>query len=284
MLWTLVAIGAVAGAVGGAVVRLRDARRSAPPDAGPASPVAQVQAHSSGATEVVARLAVPVDDPDRPSIRRLAQSLADREFATSPHVERVVVQDDAGTHVATIARRPDPLPPAVSTPEGPAVHHASGPRTSRRRPTLHVSPHVDEDAPAPERHLVDRFDLPTSVRERVTDPDDATGLVHAILEAAGHDVHRDGSLLRVGDEVVVVVSEDRDAADRALGQAYLRFQRSGARSGIVISTHYLDPTERRRRHGLVPQLDYVGAEAVQQMADAVETGLDPIAMVHGVAA
>ncbi len=125
------------------------------------------------------------------------------------------------------------------------------------------------------RPLAERLQLSPEVHSRITDPDDAVDVVRAILEAAGQPVAVAGSMVRSGDDVVIVVG-DGGVSNSALAQAFLRFRDSGARRGVVVHLGYVDPREIQRRRAMTPELGHAGPEVLQQMADAVELGGDPV--------
>ena len=102
-------------------------------------------------------------------------------------------------------------------------------------------------------------------------------VVRAIVEAAGLPVEVQGDIVRSGDVAILVTGEDwgGSSADE-LSSAFLRFDRTGAAHGLVISAHYLDEREVRRRRALAPNLHYSGLHIVQWMADAVAAGGDPL--------
>lgn len=230
--------------------------------------------------EVVARLGVAVADPDGASAQRLARELAEQAFADTEDAERVVVQDMHGQHVATIPRRPPPLGPAPTSPDRAA---AEGHRVGQHhdRDPLAVIPHLDDDVEVAGRPLADRLQLPDVVRAQLQRPDDVVDVVRAILVAGGHDVHVDGTTLVVGDTAVLVIPEELEGSD-PLSSAYLRFQRSGARSGIIIHTGRVDPAELRRRDAAAKHVHYASREALPRMAAAADLGLDPLAAARGV--
>lgn len=217
------------------------------------------------------RLDVVVTDPDAAAVQRLVAATTDRVLRTSPDVEEVIVEDRAGTRVATVPRQvPDPGPP-------PTRPDAAAPRTRPHGSWSgpEVVPGTDEDVSVARRALADRLDLSPRVRALVADPDDATEVVRAILEAAGQPASVTGSMVRSGDDVVIVV-EDGGRSGTALSQAFLRFRDSGARRGIVVHLGFVDPRDVERRRTLAPELAHGGPEVLQHMADAVELGGDPI--------
>lgn len=219
------------------------------------------------------RLDVVVDDPESDAAKRLIQTATDRVFRRSPDVDEVAVEDRAGRHLATVPRHvPEPGPPPTR-PEGAAPPPARTHGGSWREPA--VRPTTDENVRVGRRPLAERLELPPSVSSRVTDPDDAVDVVRAILEAADQPVTVTGSMVRSGDDVVIVL-EDGGVPSTALSQAYLRFRDSGARRGVVVHLGYVDPREIQRRRAMTPELGHAGPEVLQQMADAVELGGDPV--------
>ena len=232
--------------------------------------------------EVVARLGVAVADPDGDSAQRLARELAEQAFADSADAERVVVQDADGQHVATIPRRPPPLGPAPTSPDR-AVAEGHRARQHHDRDPMAVVPHLDDDVEVSDRPLADRLQLPDVVRAQLHRPDDVVDVVRATLVAGGHDVRVDGTTLLVGDTAVLVIPEELEGPD-PLSSAYLRFQRSGARSGIIIHTGRVDPAELRRRDAATKQVHNASRAAIPRMAAAADLGLDPLAAARGVSA
>lgn len=217
------------------------------------------------------RLDVVVNDPEAASAQRLVTAASNRVLRTSPDVDEVIVEDRDGTRVATVPRHvPDPGPPPTR-PEGAAP--PPRPHGSWREPE--VRPSVDQDVSVGRRPLADRLELSPAVRSRVADPDDAVDVVRAILAAAEQPATVTGSMVRSGDDVVIVV-ESGGMSGNALSQAFLRFRDSGARRGVVVHLGYVDPSEVARRRALVPELGHAGPEVLQAMADAVELGGDPI--------
>lgn len=280
LLWAgLVLVGLVAMVT--AVVLLARRRRgrtastAAPVPASTPPGVAELR--PSGVSEVVARLSVPVDDPDRSSVRRLTRELAEQAFATSDRVERLVVQDRDGHHVVTIPRHEPPLGPPPTAPDRVrADGRPEAPHARRHTPPARAAPRVADDTPVTGQTLAARLELSDAIRDQVQRPDDAVDVIRAILTAGGHEARVVNGVLLVDDVAIVVVQDAHDAA-AALGRAFLRFQRSGARSGVVVATGHVDSAELHRRDALVPQLAYVGPRAIQRMADAVDLGMDPLA-------
>jgi hypothetical protein len=113
------------------------------------------------------------------------------------------------------------------------------------------------------------------------DPDDASDLVRALLEAGGHEVSGEGSLLLVGDLVVVVVAAPvgRRLESADLTSAYLRFLDSGAVRGLLVTPGLIDAADVRRRQ-IVDPLLYAGLDTLERMADAVAWGMDPLLAVR----
>lgn len=232
--------------------------------------------------EVVARLGGTVADPDGTSAQRLARELADQAFAESEDVQQVVVEDATGQHVATIPRRPAPLGPPPTSPDRAAAE-GHRPGHPRDRDPMPVVPHLDDDVEVPGRSLADRLQLPDVVRAELRRPDDVVDVVRSILVAGGHEVRAEGTTLFVGGTALLVIPEELEGTD-PLSSAYLRFQRSGARSGIIIHAGRIDPAELRRRDAVVKHVHYTGREAILRMAAAADLGLDPLAAARGVTA
>ncbi|MDP8928380.1 MAG: hypothetical protein M3O70_07335 [Actinomycetota bacterium] len=107
-------------------------------------------------------------------------------------------------------------------------------------------------------------------------PDDPVDIVRAILEAAELPVEVHGNVILSGDEAVIVVSEPGGSPSEALTPAFLRFQKSGASRGVVITHSYLAGRDIERRQALAPNLRYTGLSAIQRMADAVALGANPL--------
>lgn len=218
------------------------------------------------------RLDVAVGDPESPSAQRLVAGATGRVFRTSPDVTEVIVEDRTGSVLAQVPRdAPTPGPPPTR-PE--AETRAARPHGSWGQPSF--VPSVDQDVSVGRRPLAERLDLPDRVASRVRRPDDAVDLVRAILEAAGRELVVQGTLVRSGDDVVIVVEDTAADASTALSQAFLRFRESRARRGVVIHIGYVDPREVARRRALAPELHHAGAAVLQSMADAVALGGDPV--------
>lgn len=217
------------------------------------------------------RLDVEVQDPESEAVQRLVQSATDRVFRRSPDVDEVVVEDRVGRHVATVPRHVATPGPPPTRPDAAAP--PPRPHGSWREPE--VRPSTDEDARVGRRPLAERLELPPSVQARIDDSDDAVDIVRAILEAADQPVEVVGRMVRSGDDVVIVV-DDKGMSSAAMSQAFLRFRDSGARRGVVIHLGYVDPREIKRRRAMTPELGHAGPEVLQQMADAVELGGDPV--------
>lgn len=218
------------------------------------------------------RLDIEASDPEAPSVRRLVDAAAAKVFRTSPDVDEVIVEDRAASVLARVPR-------AVPTPGPPPTRPEAETRTSRSHGTWREPqfvPSVEQDVHVGRRPLAERLDLPDAVASRVRHPDDAVDVVRAVLEAAGREVTVHGSMVRSGDDVVIVVEASTAGAGTSLSQAFLRFRESGARQGVVIHLGYVDPREVARRRALAPEVHHAGAEVLQHMADAVELGGDPV--------
>lgn len=231
-------IGAVAGAFLAVVVIT--VRLASRRSAGP-PPSSEVR---PGVRTVTLGLAAEVDDPE--PVRRLAAAAALPLFEDDPLLTQVEVRDRQGSLLAMIDR-------------------ADG---------LVLAEHDPFEDVAPAEDLI----LPSEVRDRLPEHPSLVEVVGAILEAAGHDVDRDGDILKVGDRAVVVLEATHPDA---LSAAYLRYRDSGARTGVVVSRRSVAPSEIHRRELLAPDLRYADTGALQRMADAVAVGADPIAFALG---
>ncbi len=249
----------------------------------PASPDRLPPATVSG-DRVVLTLDLAGVDPNSPAIERLIDDAAWQAFASFPTAKVVEICDRDGRQIGTRTREggrtvtiPDdlyePHLPRDRTPEPLSSGGEQLPGVRREGMT----------AGTPGRPLLERFDVPTGVTAAVADPDDAMALVAALLEAGGHRVDAADDVLRVGDEVVIVIRApigeplERDVVNHA----YRRFQESGAARGVVVTPGFLDPRDVRRREVLVPALRYAGPEGIQRMADAVAVGGDPLRFAAG---
>lgn len=270
MEWVLLIVVVVAAAAAFGAFGRRPTPRPRPAADAPRRPA--VEGPFLGPTATV-RLDVAAPDPDAPAVQRLVTSTTSRVFRTSPDVEEVVVEDRNGTVLARVPRQaPTPKPPPTR-PEAEG-HHAR-PHGSWREPEF--VPAVDQDTTAVARRpLADRLDLPADVRGRVRHDDDPVDVVRAILESAGREVEVRGSMVRTGSDVVIVAEDAAAGASTALSKAYLRFRESGARRAVVVHMGYVDPREVARRTSLAPDCHHAGADVLQQMADAVDLGGDPV--------
>lgn len=222
------------------------------------------------------------DEPDDPSVQRLVREAAHRVLAADGSVDEVEVVARDGT-VLGREHRPEPLPADVAIPEALREPHAPPRHGPSVVPSRDAGPPRRVAEPAPEVRALafaDRLDLPARIRERVADPDRATDVIRAILEAAGREVHVDGDLVTSGDLVVAVV-DPRGDAERALNHGFLRIEATDAAQGMIVRLGYVDPALTRRREAAAPHVRHVGPEAIQRMADAVAVGADPIAFAAG---
>ena len=217
------------------------------------------------------RLDVVAADPDAPSVQRLVTAATARVFRTSPDVDEVIVEDRSGHQLARVPRQAPTPRPAPTRPEAAAPP----PRPHGSWTPPPVRPEV-ADVAVGRRPLADRLDLPAEVRARIHQPDDPVDVIRAILQSADQPVEVVGTMVRSGDDVVIVADHAGSGATSALSQAFLRFQRSGARRGVVVHLGYVDPREVARRRALAPDLHHAGPEVIQQMADAVALGGDPV--------
>ncbi len=217
-------------------------------------------------------------DPALPSVERLVREAAHRALAADPDLDEVEVVDRDGRTLAR-ERRPGPLRAEPALPAMLRVPPARSPRGPSPVPRRDVTHPRSVPEPAPQVRsvpLADRLDLPADLRGRIEDADDGTAIVHAILEAGGRQVQRDGDLLRTDDVAVAVVDVHADA-DRALTHGFLRIQATDAARGLVIRLGYADPSTVRRREAAAAHVRHAGPDALQRMADAVAVGADPIA-------
>jgi hypothetical protein len=227
-------------------------------------------------------------DPDSPAVQRLVHDTAARLLAALPDATEVEVRTPGGQVLGRVTRkavRPHPiaLPEWLSEPHS----HRGG------RPD--ISGHLQEDepdvpppregrlevAPVPVRPpppVADRFELPEAVRQRIRNPEDPVEVVRAILEAAGIPLQVRGDLILAGDQAVAVITEPTHGriGERALNHGFFRIKESRARRGLVVAFGLLDPTDIRRRGMLAPDIQHVGPDGVQRMADAVALGADPL--------
>jgi hypothetical protein len=273
-MWWVVLLVVVVAVVVAAVVARRDrpAPSAAPEEAAPRTyrrPA--VEGPFLGPIATI-RLDVEVTDPEAPSVQRLVATTTARVLRTSPDVEEVIVEDRTGRDVARVPRRTQTPGPPPTRPEAEAP--ASRPRSSWREPAF--VPGVDQDTAVARRPLAERLELPDDVRERVTHADDAVDVVRAMLESVGRDVVVQGTMIRSGRDVVIVVGDAGANSRAALSKAFLRVRESGASRGVVIHLGYVDPREIARRRSLAPEVHHAGAEVLQQMADAVALGGDPV--------
>lgn len=269
---------AIAAALAVAAVTLRwtrHGRRQARGRGASASPWAGAAPAERGTV----RLELAPVDPDDAAVRRLALAVARQALADDPALPRVRVVDADGRELVTVGRDLQ-LPTDPPGPEG----------TAERAGTA-----AEEDEPDPARgdqlnlelanwhtgELADRYLLPAPAVAELQQRDDGTELVRAVLTAAGRGPTPEQGGLRVGDVLVIVLGDahGRGLSPRDLSRAYLHFQSSGARRGLVILLGYVPPAEIRRRESLAPQLHYTGPDAIQRMADAAALGADPLRFV-----
>lgn len=226
-------------------------------------------------TTATVRLEVATADADDPAVQRLVRRASERAFRSAPELQTVTVVNRDGTVLARVSR-PRPIPSPRSSDTGTPATPKGGLDLRVPQPG-EPSPTGAPFEPSPTRTWAERFDLPPAVRERLGDTDSLVGVVRAIIEAAGMPVEIKGDVVRSGDVAILVTGEEwgGSAADE-LSSAFLRFDRTGAAHGLVISTHYLDEREVQRRRALAPNLHYSGLHIVQWMADAVAAGGDPL--------
>ena len=277
--WTWIAVAGGALAVAILAVALARGRARAP--AAEARPALTVDA--SGRARVT--LELEDADPASPVVRRLVHDAAARVFALLPDAVEVEVRARGGRVLGRVSRR-SPPPPRTEVPPPlyePRPRRAAGPDPTRhlREEELSAAGRAPVAAGPPEpppRTLLDRFDLPPSVRDRVRSPDDPADLLRAVLEAAGIPHRLDRDLVLAGDTAIAVVEPDAGVVvgHDALNHAYLRIAASGAARGLVIALGYVDPREVERREMAAPQVRHAGPDAIQRMADAAALGADPL--------
>lgn len=231
--------------------------------------------------------------PDDPGVLRLVRESAARVFAAVPGVEEVVVLTRTGAPLGRAARSMAVPPTAHTDPLlAPSPAHPFGgnhPPLTDADDTIgtsveHALARAGRLPPATEPvALADCFDLPPPVRRLLRDPDDPVELVRAILEAAGVPADVDGDVVRSGDEAVVVLRSGfgEGITGPNLSGAYLRFRRSGAARGVVVSPGIMPSADVRRREMLDPALLHAGADGIQRMADAVALGGNPLGFAAG---
>jgi len=275
--WIAVAVGALAVATLGVVL----ARTRARAPAAEGRPALAVDA--SGRAAVT--LELDDADPSSPIVRRLVHDAAARVFALLPDAVEVEVRARGGRVLGRVSRR-SPPPPRIDVP--PPLYEPRPRRAAAPDPARHLReeelggaarPPVASGPPEPPpRTLLDRFELPPSVRDRVRNPDDPTDLLRAVLEAAGIPHRLDRDLVLAGDLAIAVVEPDAGVVvgHDALNHAYLRIAASGATRGLVIALGYVDPREVERREMAAPQVRHAGPDAIQRMADAAALGADPL--------
>lgn len=223
-------------------------------------------------------LDLEVVDTGSPALARLVHDAADRVLAARADLDHVEVQDRAGRSLGIRTRERSPLrevalPDSLSEPHARRRHGPTPVSTPDDRPR----PGPPEAGPieVPRRSLAARFDLPDVVVGGITDPGRPIEVVRAILAAGGRPAATHGDRL-ISDDTAVVVVDVRDGAETALTHAFLRIQDSGASRGLVLTLGYVDPEVIRRREAAAAHVRYVGADAIQRMADAVELGIDPL--------
>jgi nucleotide-binding universal stress UspA family protein len=233
-------------------------------------------------------LDLTAEDPDHPAVQRLVDDAARRALRTNAELESVEVLDREGRLLGRMVR-PGPLPPPADIPDDLHEPHATRDHTPQvvrgeespgpARPLPEPDPGMDLSVPG--RPLAEQFDLPTSVRRRVRDPERAVDVVRAILEAAGRPVHVDREVIVTGDTAIAVVAPTNHPVADDLAQAFMRIQATRAARGVVVRLGYADPALIRQREAAAPHVRHVTADGIQRMADAVEAGGDPVEFAVG---
>lgn len=277
--FVVVVVGVVVIAVAAYVLVRRTRPRRAP------SPSLPATARTPGQAEVT--LPVEDADPETPATQRLVADAADRVLAADPEVVTVVVLSRGGRELGRIERRPAASRPFVDVPlalrEPHAPRHRGPGQPVEHEHGVGTSAHVrfEEERSEPHRTLADHFELPDAVRERIGNPEDPVQLVCAILEQAGVPIDVDDNFIHAGDQALVVLRTPLRAAvgPDDLSAAFLRYQRSGAKRGVVLTVGTLYTHEMRRREALAPALLHTGPDGIQRMADAVAMGANPLDFV-----
>jgi hypothetical protein len=243
------------------------------------------------AVEGQVEVTLPVDhpDPENPATQRLVGEAVSRALAADPQVQTVVVLSRDGQELGRVERTAPPVPrPFVDSPIALREPHAPrhvGPREpiQDEHPTAPPGQvHFKEEERSPaHRSLADHFEFPDALRERIHDREDPVEIVRAIFEEAGVTFDADGNVFRRGDHALVVLRAPLHTVvdPESLNTAFLRFQRSGAKRGVVVTVGTLYSHEVHRRELLAPQLLHTGPEGIQRMADAVAVGADPLDFV-----
>lgn len=243
---------------------------------------------AAGGRAIVALDLVGVDTGSD-ATRRLVDAVASRTFVALPAALVVEVRGSDGVRLGE-RRRGAPREVAIADSlYDPHAPRRSGPTVTGREgvsPRPGVRSASDPADPVVARALADRFDLPDLVRSRLADPDDAVGLVRAILDAGVREVDAHRELFRLGDRAVIVIPAPigDPVPPEALNRAYARFRESGARGGVVVTPGFMDAADVRRRETFAPALLHAGPDGIQRMADAVMLGADPVAFAAGLPA
>jgi hypothetical protein len=252
----------------------------------PPSPMQRAAgADAAGQRDVV----LPVDDadPDDPATKRLVASVGHRVLAQDSGVVVVVVSSRHGRVLGRVERSQAPPRPFVDPPAVLSEPHAprhAGPREPvASEPVGHVPAQgrFDDPRPQPYRPLAGHFELPARVTDRITNDEDPVEIVRAIIDASGTPIDVNGNIFRRGDRVLIVLHTPIHTGVDAetLNAAFLRFQSTGARRGVVLTAGTWHVHDVRRREVLAPSLLHAGPEAIQRMADAVAMGADPLDFV-----
>ena len=278
----------VGAALIGVAIFLAVRRRRGGPISSPTDTAGRALA---GHVEVV----LPVDDadPDAPATQRIVAEAARRALAADATVTTVVVRSAGGRELGQIHRTESPPPkPFVDVQnellEPHAPHHAGPGDPVENKPGVAMPANVrfsDEPQRTQARKtLAEHFDLPDGVRQKITNPDDAVDIVRAIIDATGAPFDVDDNVIVQGDRALVVIRTPLHGAvgSEHLDAAYLRFERSRVKRGVVVTPGTMYAREISRRHALAPALLHAGPDGIQRMADAVAMGADPLDFVVAV--
>jgi hypothetical protein len=233
------------------------------------------------------------------ALARMMRETADIVFEADPEAAEVEVLSRTGAVLGRILREREPHPPVAIDPalHEPRIRHRPGPDLSRHPMREEYGEPTDRGDQVPVRRAYDQgdgidgapeefagsLDLPRAVLERLGDDRDATEVVRAILEAAGHTVGRREGLLVAGDVALCVLQPGHSNVidDEQLSAAYLRLHESHTSRGFVVCPGVVDLDDIRRRELLAPAVRHIGPEDLQRMADAVVLGGDPLGFTVG---
>ena len=257
---------------------------------GPSPLAADTSKGPPGQAEVV--LPVADADPGAPATQRIVADAAGRALTADPTVTTVVVLSSGGRELGRVHRTETPPPkPFVDVPDDLLEPHArrhSGPGDPVEHKPGSAAPANVRFSDEPQhkqvhKTLAENFDLTDTVRQKITHPDDAVDIVRAILSAANIPFEVDDNVIVSKNRALVVIrtSLHGSVASEHLDAAYLRFERSRAKRGVVVTPGTVYQHEMSRRQRLAPALLHAGPDGIQRMADAAAMGADPLDFVVG---